>query len=131
MLLVNLRLSSLKELSYCLECVVNFTKFVLMSIMRSRLQNEAMKTEKIEITQIIASFLGFCDFPGFVHLYGIQVTEFIVRYQINHSPHDNEIGYLGNIEIVAFCIGDPLRRVIPYIGVYKLELMRLRVVQRS
>jgi hypothetical protein len=66
MLLVNLRLSSLKELSYCLECVVNFTKFVLMSIMRSRLQNEAMKTEKIEITQIIASFLGFEDFPVYV-----------------------------------------------------------------
>jgi hypothetical protein len=34
--------------------------------MRSRLQNEAMKTEKIEITQIIASFLGFEDFPVYV-----------------------------------------------------------------
>jgi hypothetical protein len=45
-----------------------------------------------------------------VHLYGIQETEFIIRYQINHSPHDNEIGDLGNIGIVALCQADPLRR---------------------
>jgi hypothetical protein len=25
------------------------------------------------------------------------VTVFIIRYQINHSPYDNEIGDLGNI----------------------------------
>ena len=66
----------------------------------------------------------------YVHLYGIQVTEIIVRYQINHSPYDNEIGYLGNIEIVAFCIGDPLRRVIPYIGVYEIGLKALRVAAK-
>jgi hypothetical protein len=30
-------------------------------------------------------------------LYGIQPTEIIVRYQINHSPHENQIGDLSNI----------------------------------
>jgi hypothetical protein len=33
-----------------------------------------------------------------VHLCGIQVTEFIIRYQIKHSPYVDEIGDLGNIE---------------------------------
>jgi len=47
----------------------------------------------------------------FVHLYGIQVTDFIIGYQINHSPYENEIGDLGNIGIVAFCPSLPFEEV--------------------
>jgi len=32
-----------------------------------------------------------------VHYASIQLPQFIIRYQINHSPYDNEIGDLGNI----------------------------------
>jgi hypothetical protein len=47
----------------------------------------------------------------YVHLYSIQVTEFIVRYQINHSPYDNEIGDSGNIVIVACCLINKNQRI--------------------
>jgi hypothetical protein len=67
------------------------------------------------------------SFSFIVHLYGIQAIEIIVRYQINLSPYDNANGDLGNIGIVAFCHGYPLRRAIPYIGVYKIGLKGLPV----
>ncbi|MEJ2588910.1 MAG: hypothetical protein P8165_15330, partial [Deltaproteobacteria bacterium] len=62
--------------------------------------NSIPKTPDVKFTQMIASIFGLKHFPGFVHHRGIQATEFIIRYQINHSLYDNEIKDWGNIGIL-------------------------------